>query len=76
MKSFSAERYYWSAITWFPAQKRYTLTAYNKVGNDTPGEATTDKLKLLGGKEPVFLFDEISHLEPTNALACLMESER
>ncbi len=70
-----ARAHYGASVTWFPGQKHYTVTAFNKVSNDHPGNAHNGQVEVNILKRWALpeLFKTANKLHP---LICYLEKER
>jgi FAD/FMN-containing dehydrogenase len=72
-----ASAHYSTNVTWFPGQKKYTVTAFDKVANETPGQAHNGQPEASWWKRALMpLIFKASHIGPSRAAMCFVEKQR
>jgi len=72
-----AKSYYSSSITWFPGQKKYTVTGFDKVPNSTAGEAHNGQTEVSWWERALFpIIFKASNFGPSRATMCFVEKQR
>ncbi len=72
-----ASAHYSTNVTWFPGQKKYTVTAFDKVPNETPGKAHNGQPEAAWWQRALMpLIFKASHLGPSRAASCFVEKQR
>jgi FAD/FMN-containing dehydrogenase len=72
-----AGAHYSTNITWFPGQKKYTVTAFDKVPNETPGTAHNGQPEASWWQRALMpLVFKASHMGPSRAASCYVEKQR
>jgi FAD/FMN-containing dehydrogenase len=72
-----AQAHYSTNVTWFPGQKKYTVTALDKVPNETPGTAHNGQTEASWWKRVLMpLVFKASHVGPSRATMCFVEKQR
>jgi L-gulonolactone oxidase len=65
------------SVTWFPAQKTYTVLRFRKVSNDTPGEAHNGQVEVPWWKRKLFpIIFKLAQSIPGDRLSCFLEKQR
>lgn len=72
-----AGAHYGTNVTWFPGQKKYTVTAFDKVPNETPGTAHNGQPEAAWWQRALMpLIFKASHIGPSRAATCFVEKQR
>ena len=72
-----AQAHYGTSISWFPGQRSYALTAYDRVDDETPGDAHNGQTESSWWKREIFpAIFKAAHLTPDRGLMCLLEQQR
>jgi len=72
-----ASAHYSVSITWFPKQKSYLITNFDKVPNVTPGEAHNGQTEAAWWQRATFpAMFKSAHLGRGNKLSCFLEKQR
>lgn len=69
-----AAAYYASSVTWFPGQKKYTVTGYDKVPESTKGLAHNGQTETAWWQRG--LFPLIFKVAPSRSAMCFVEQQR
>lgn len=72
-----ARAHYAASITWFPGQHKFSVTAYDKVANETPGQAHNGQVETSWWERAFFpLVFKAANIGSSRDTACFLEKQR